>query len=137
MTLILRKLLASSTYAIYGTLDSLVVRLENLIAKSETNLFEQIELDFETLDEIQDEWVSEDGEDLVEEALLSEEDIAAIKLEIEDLKRFRELAQLIRVNSKAEHLFTALAKAFEQLKVLGANEKALILQSPVEHRIIC
>lgn len=126
ITLILRKLLASSTYAIYGTLNTLVIRLENLITEDASNVLEQIEIDFETLDEIQDEWISEEDDLIVEESLLSEEDVAAIKLEIEDLKRFRELAKTIRVNSKAEHLVTALEKAFEQLKVLGANEKALI-----------
>ncbi len=126
MTLILRKLLASSTYAIYGTLKSLVLRLENLLLKNETNLLDQIELDFETLDEIQDEWLNEEEETVVCEDLLSDEDIDGIKDEIEDLKKFRDLAQIIRVNSKAEHLFTALEKAFEQLRILGANEKALI-----------
>ena len=125
MTLILRKLLASSTYAIYGTLDTLVTRLENLITKNETNLIELIEKDYETFEETQEEWLNED-EEAVEIELLSDEDIAAIKLEIEDLKKFRELAFKIRTNTKAVHLFTALDKAFEQIKKLGANEKALI-----------
>lgn len=126
MTLILRKLLASSTYAIYGTLDTLVIRLENLITKNETNLIELIEKDYETFEETQEEWLNEDEEAAVEIELLSEEDIAAIKSEIEDLKKFRELAFKIRTNTKAVHLFTALDKAFEQIKILGANEKALI-----------
>lgn len=126
MTLILRKLLASSTYAIYGTLDTLVTRLENLITKNETNLIELIEKDYETFEETQEEWLNEDEEAAVEIELLSDEDIAAIKLEIEDLKKFRELAFKIRTNTKAVHLFTALDKAFEQIKILGANEKALI-----------
>src|SRR5690606_7274362 len=38
MTLILRKLLASSTYAIYGTFDTLVKRLELLLQKQNTDL---------------------------------------------------------------------------------------------------
>ncbi len=126
MTLILRKLLASSTYAIYGTLDTLVTRLENLITKNETNLIELIEKDYETFEETQEEWLNEDEEAAVEIELLSEEDITAIKSEIEDLKKFRELAFKIRTNTKAVHLFTALDKAFEQIKILGANEKALI-----------
>lgn len=126
MTLILRKLLASSTYAIYGTLDTLVIRLENLIAKNETNIIELIEKDYETFEETQEEWLNEDEKADVEIELLSDEDTTAIKLEIEDLKKFRELAFKIRTNTKAVHLFTALDKAFEQIKILGANEKALI-----------
>lgn len=126
MTLILRKLLASSTYAIYGTLNSLIVRLELLLAQNESDVVEEVEIDFETLEEIQDEWLNDDEEDIVAETVLTPEDIEAIKVEIEDLKKFRDLAQVIRVNSKANHLFTALEKAFEQLHQLGANEKALI-----------
>ena len=127
MTLILRKLLASSSYAISGTLDSLINRLETLIDKNETSIFDQLELDYDVLAETQEEWLQEENDDsVVEEAPLSDEDIEAIKLEIEDLKRFRELARRIRVNTKAEHLFTALGKAFEQLEILGANKKALI-----------
>ena len=127
MTLILRKLLASSSYAISGTLDSLINRLETLIDKNETSIFDQLELDYDVLAETQEEWLQEENDDsVVEEAPLSDEDIEAIKLEIIDLKRFRELARRIRVNTKAEHLFTALGKAFEQLEILGANKKALI-----------
>ena len=127
MTLILRKLLASSTYAIYGTFDTLVKRLEALILKQETDVLEELDKDYETLDETQDEWIDDDVQELItEEEPLSEEDIAGIKEEIEELKSFRELARIIRVNSKAEQLFIALDKAFEQLSKLGANEKALI-----------
>lgn len=126
MTLILRKLLASSTYAIYGTFDTLVKRLELLLQKQNSDLIEEIDEDYEALDEIQDEWLSEDEDIIIEDDLLTEEDVESIKTEIEDLKKFRELAQIIRVNSKAEQLFKALDKAFEQLNKLGANEKALI-----------
>jgi SNF2 family DNA or RNA helicase len=126
MTLILRKLLASSTYAIYGTLDALVKKLELLIAKNDADILEEVEQDFETLEEMQDEWLGDEEEEIVEEEILSEEDIEAIKIEIEDLKKFRELAKVIRRNSKAEHLFTALEKGFVHLEKLGANQKALI-----------
>ena len=53
MTLILRKLLASSTYAISGTLQGLADKLENLITKQElnNNLFEQnLALDYEVFE---------------------------------------------------------------------------------------
>lgn len=128
MTLILRKLLASSTYAIYGTFDTLVNRLEALLQKQEIhNLIDEIDQDFEALDEIEDEWlIDEQAEVVKEETVLTEEDIEAIKAEIEDLKNYRELAKKIRVNSKANNLYTALEKGFEQLAKLGANQKALI-----------
>lgn len=125
MTLILRKLLASSTYAIFGTLDALVKRLENILLKNETDITTNLEQDYETFEEVQDEWISD--EDIpIEEEPLSEEDLNEVRLEVEDLKKFRELARTIEKNSKAEHLFTALDKAFQQLNQLGANQKALI-----------
>jgi len=126
MTLILRKLLASSTYAIHGTFDTLVKRLEKLITKTETDLTEEIEADFETFEEIEDEWLNEEEEIIVEDEPLSEEDIEAVKAEIEDLKKFRELAKEISVNSKTNQLFIGLDKAFEHLQKLGAQQKALI-----------
>jgi ERCC4-related helicase len=125
MTLILRKLLASSTYAIFGTLDALVKKLEKIIHKNDTDLLSELEQDFETLEEISDEWV-EDEADVIVEIDYTPEDIEAINSEIEDLKKFRDLAQKIRINSKAERLIVALEKAFVEIEKLGANPKALI-----------
>lgn len=125
MTLILRKLLASSTYAIYGTLDALVKKLEKIITKNDVDLFSILEEDYETLEEINEEWL-EDEVEIENEIEYTQEDIEAISIEISDLKKYRELAQKIRKNSKAEHLFTALEKAFQELQKLGANQKALI-----------
>ncbi|MDW8850116.1 SNF2-related protein [Flavobacterium sp. MMLR14_040] len=127
MTLILRKLLASSSYAIYGTLDALVEKLQKILLKHRNNdLILKLELDFETLDEISDEWVDDEGEDVVAEIEFTDEDIEAINIEIGDLKKFRDLAQRIKTNSKAERLVVALQKAFEEIEKLGANKKALI-----------
>lgn len=127
MTLILRKLLASSSYAIYGTLDALVEKLQKILLKHRNNdLISKLELDFETLDEISDEWVDDEGEDVVAEIEFTDEDIEAINIEIGDLKKFRDLAQRIKTNSKAERLVVALQKAFQEIEKLGANKKALI-----------
>jgi len=127
MTLILRKLLASSTYAIYGTFCSLISRLENMLRECEGLELEEGGIDDIHVDyEADDEWL--DDEDVEEDEVkeLHPNDIAGIRKEIEDLVVFRELAAKIRKNSKAEHLFTALDKGFEQLEHLGANKKALI-----------
>ncbi|MEZ5032151.1 MAG: SNF2-related protein [Saprospiraceae bacterium] len=133
MTLILRKLLASSTYAIHGTLDALVKRLENIISKNITKEDDsELSIEFETYEEIKDEWVSEDEEESdsqsgkIEEVTFTDEDIEAIRLELEDLRKFRTLAEQIRKNSKAEQLFQALDNGFSALEGLGGNQKALI-----------
>jgi len=129
MTLILRKLLASSTYAIYGTLDALVKKLEAILKRHEFNETLLIADDFETYEEVEEEWVDEEeDEDDIDndEPYYSDTELETIREERKDLVRFRELAQSIRKNSKAEHLFTALEKGFQALQDLGANRKALI-----------
>ena len=132
MTLILRKLLASSTFAIYGTLDALVQRLDKIINNHEPNgTEEEIANDFEVYEEIIDEWESEEddeseSDEISVEITFSDIEIEEIKREKNDLEKFRALAHKIRKNSKAEQLFTALERGFEALKNLGANQKALI-----------
>jgi superfamily II DNA/RNA helicase len=127
MTLILRKLLASSTYAIYGTLDTLVKRLESVLIENTSNIFENVQEDYEGLEEQEDEWQAEETEeDLIVEIEYSDEDLENIQSELEDLKQFRALAFAIKKNSKAEQLFIALEKGFKELERLKANQKALI-----------
>ena len=123
MTLILRKLLASSTYAIYGTFCSLISRLEGLIHAQESFALEEIGEDYEA----DEEWLDDEEVETDDEAqVLHTFDIEGIKKEIEDLSEFRDLAAKIKKNSKAEHLFVALEKGFDQLEQLGAPKKALI-----------
>lgn len=134
MTMILRKLLASSTYAIYGTLTRLIERLEDILRKQDVNLdIDTATLDFDGLDDNLDYWLSDDeeeectaAEDPGPEEILHPHEIEGIKNELADLKEFQTLAAKIRKNSKAEHLFVALNKGFEELEKLGANKKALL-----------
>ena len=124
MTLILRKLLASSTYAIHATFCSLIARLEAKLQRQEANNLEEVYLDFDGSDE---EWIDEEEVEEEEQVeILHPADIEGIKKEIQDLYIFRDLAAKIKKNSKAEQLFTALNKGFEQLDSLGASKKALI-----------
>jgi superfamily II DNA or RNA helicase len=129
MTLILRKLLASSTFAIAGALDSLARKLERQLKDDRTlrsNLEEaaqeEIAVDYEGLAEEAEEWV--DDED--EPGLLTGEDIAAIKAEIADLHAFRDLAVSIAENAKGQALLSALKAGFAKAKELGGAEKAII-----------
>jgi len=134
MTMILRKLLASSTFAIYGTLTRLIERLEDILRKQNINLdIDTATLDFEGLDDNLDYWLSDDEEeytttikDTGPEDILHPYEIEGVKKELADLREFQALAAKIRKNSKAEHLFVALNKGFEELEKLGANRKALL-----------
>jgi len=130
MTLILRKLLASSTYAISGTLQGLADKLEATITKHETttlNVDEVFATNYETFEEQQDEWVDDEEEETtVEERVYTPDEIGEIRKEIKALNEFKALAKSIRTNSKGEVLFTALDKGFEKLHELKANRKAII-----------
>lgn len=128
MTLILRRLLASSTFAISGTLEGLANKLEGIVKESETNNAEEVfALDFEIYDEIKDEWESEEDEEQEKEKkTFTQQDIENIRTEIDSLKEFEKLAKSIRLNSKGEKLFTALDKGFNEMARLGAPKKAII-----------
>lgn len=128
MTMILRKLLASSTYAIYGTFCTLIDRLKLVLQKNNADFpTESFSQDYESIDEERDEWIDDDEEfsEMCSEPL-SPYQLDGIQKEIDELEAFRDLAKKIKKNSKAEHLFQALDKGFEQLAKLGAGRKALI-----------
>lgn len=127
MTLILRKLLASSTYAISGTLGALSDRLEET-AKKQTQVPldpEEVSPDFETIDELEDEWV-EEGDGKPEKDKLTPEQLEQLNAEREKLLEFKKLADSIAKNSKGEALLVALEAGFQKAKELGAKEKAII-----------
>ena len=125
MTLILRKLLASSTYAIYGTICSLIARLQAMLDRNEAASIGDNDIVNEYADD-NDEWVDAEEVETYEAEELHPADIEGIRKEIKELETFRDLAEKIKKNSKAEHLFVALDKGFEQLRNLGAAPKALI-----------
>lgn len=125
MTLILRKLLASSTYAIYGTICSLIARLQTMLDRNKAASIGDNDIVNEYADD-NDEWVDAEEVETYEAEELHPADIEGIRKEIKELETFRDLAGRIKKNSKAEHLFVALDKGFEQLSNLGAAPKALI-----------
>src|SRR5439155_19753101 len=124
MTLVLRKLLASSTFAIAGALDTLISRLKVKLRKQEPPqaLQDELDQDYEALDETADEWT----EDQAEEEPLSPENRAALEREIADLEEFRGLAVSITHNAKGRALLTALDRAFTEADRLGAAHKVIV-----------
>ena len=123
MTLVLRKLLASSTFAIAGALTSMSNRLMIKLKKSQplASLEEDLGEDYETLDETAEEW----AEDPATEPL-SEVDRKALEREIADLDEFALLAGSIHHNAKGKALLKALVIAFAKAREIGAEEKAII-----------
>jgi superfamily II DNA or RNA helicase len=125
MTLVLRKLLASSTFAIAGTLKSLMERLEAMRAEEQAATMPP-EKDFEAFDEMAEEWIEEGTEEAAGQTEDDSANKSNIEEEIEELSRYHSLATSITFNAKGQSLLRALALGFEKLHGLGANRKAVV-----------
>jgi adenine-specific DNA-methyltransferase len=118
ITLILRKLLASSSAAIGSTLSKFVDRLTNQL---EPPVEESLAEDFESLSEVEEEWPEEAPADNS-----GPETEQRTKAEIADLQRFVNLAHSVERDSKATKLVEVLPRAFELAREKGAAAKAVI-----------
>lgn len=116
VTLVIRKILASSSYAIQGTLSTMIERLEKQLP-----LASALE-DYDALDDLSDE-AGVDEEDTV--------DPAALAAEVNQLKNFRALAERIARDAKADALLRVLGKAFDFAERLGGKRKAVIFTESV------
>ncbi len=128
MTLILRKLLASSTYAISDTLLGLANKLE-AVEKAQAALDappDDLAENFEAFQELEDEWLEDEPEEGPARPnatqQLSPEQREELRIEKEKLREFYELAKSIHKNSKGEVLLTALRKGFEAANKARANQ---------------
>ena len=126
-TMIVRKILASSTYALIFTLEHIKERLMRML---EANKTEELNVE-ELVDE--DEWQTyqeyeDDSAMVCEESLFDEDeiDVPRLKREIETVEGFIDKARHIKEESKAKALLIALEQSFDKLREMGANRKALI-----------
>lgn len=116
MTMVLRKLLASSSFAIGATLTALVERLRGI----EADLPSRVAEDFEGLDELDDELEDEaEGDD---DAI----DPAALAAEIAELADALHLAGGIADNAKGGALLRGLESALSLAVSKGAAAKAVV-----------
>ncbi len=124
ISLVLWKLLASSTHAIAGALETMAKRLQGVLdeAPEVVDLTEELDQDYESLDETADEWSDQDAD----AAVRNRDERDAISHEIDELRHFKQLATNIRDNAKGKALLTALDRAFAELDRLGAAKKAII-----------
>lgn len=130
VTLILRKLLASSTFAISATLDGLARKLEAAEAAQSAVDEPPAEIgdDWESFDELADEW-DEDGDgEKPEQPRLTAEQLAGLRRERERVREFHALARSIARNSKGEVLLTALRKGFAAAAEAQQKQGAPTLQ---------
>lgn len=130
MTLVVRKILASSSFAISDTLLSLVKRLDASLEESgSSDEVETIYNDIDELDSTVEEWSEiNEEEDQTESEIDDIRDAERKDLlrEREELLSYYELASSITENEKGKALLIALSNGFEKLRELGANDKAVI-----------
>lgn len=119
VALVIRKILASSSYAIQGTLETMISRLED-----KATLAEALK-DFDTYEDLVDE-VGEEEAESVEFV-----DPKAFQEELNRLKDFKKLAADISENAKADALKRVLGRAFDMAERLGGKRKAVIFTESV------
>jgi len=123
MTLVLRKLLASSSFAIAGALQTMSNRLRRSLDQDapRDSLFEELDGDYESLDETAEEWPED-----APIPRLSPVQRKAIEDECQELSDLASLATSIQENTKGQALLQALETAFAKAAELGAARKAII-----------
>jgi len=131
MTLILRKLLASSTFAISETLEGLARKLQTAAAQAEAVDAPPEELadNWEELEELADEWDEEEnGGTASDKPRFRPEEIAEMRQEMTRLREFHALAKSIVKNSKGEVLLAALRRGFAASVEAQKNQGAATIQ---------
>jgi superfamily II DNA or RNA helicase len=120
ITLVLRRLLASSTFAIAATLRTLVERLELMLRDRDPMPVAALILpDLDEMDDLAEEFLPQQaGFDLV-----SRDEMLT---ELADLRSFAQLAESITVNAKGVALLAVLATALDRAEGLGAARKAVV-----------
>ena len=136
LTLLVRKVQASSTVALAGTLEMILARLKNLQADVKTPaqaLLESIfDDDPDLVDEIAEDLEEEHGEEITSEddatnGIITEEiDPEKLRAEIELVADLARRARAIGTDKKTHHLLMALRKGWARLNEIGASEKAVV-----------
>lgn len=127
--LILRKLLASSSLAIAGTLETMKLRLEAIRDEKVTNEKPNLALELITEEEIDDELLDEilsDDESTSEVEIPEVLNRRQLNEEIAVIEELAIWARRIGTDTKTNALMQALQIGFTKMEELGANKKALI-----------
>ena len=123
-SLIIRKRLGSSTYAVASTLENIAERLEREIESGIRRDGRGALLVDEDLTDEEVEAI-EEVETFLERALTQEE-AKEMRKEVDELRQYAVLARSIVHNQKALKLADALDLGFEKLAEIGAAKKAII-----------
>lgn len=127
--LILRKLLASSSLAIAGTLETMKFRLEAIRDEKITDEEPSLALELITEEEIEDELLDEilnddqSTDEVIVPDVLNRQQLSE---EIAVIDKLAKWARRIGTDTKTNALMQALQIGFAKMAELGANKKALI-----------
>lgn len=122
VTLVVRKILASSSFAITNTLEAMIRSLE-----VKQQVAEEALKDFENTEQLKEEL--DEDEDTAASATQGE--LLSFQAELEQLRSYHQLAASITRNAKSVALLQALNKAFEMAGRFGAERKAVIFTESV------
>jgi len=120
ITLVVRKILGSSTAAIIQTLQQIVDRLEKHLPVDRAAL-----TDIDTADEIEEEIDADETQDT------KPVDQAKLKAEIGEVRGYLDLAKSIGANAKGEKLVSVLPTVLDQIVERGGKRKAVIFTESV------
>ena len=135
ITLLVRKVLASSSHAVAGTLEVMRNRLMRLMdeIKSNQNLVDRLISDGDIDDDLVDELLEDEEDLMVEEEIYDEHVPETIKIdaekldeEIHELNDYIRWAQSIGIETKSKALLSALKIGFSQMADMGAAQKAVV-----------
>jgi adenine-specific DNA-methyltransferase len=129
VTLVLRKVLASSSFALAGSMDRILARLEAKRSKmSKTDaVIQDFSDDLESLEDDLDDNLEDDLEG--SDSYSDDDDLddpPDIDAEIDSVRTFRDMARAISKNAKGDCLVLALKRGFDALSSRGAQRKAII-----------
>ncbi len=141
--LILRKLLASSSHAVAGTLVTIRERLQGMLFAGQSSddgsrFIEQLVVE----DDLEPDYLEVEGGEVEEDAAMVPSGVdtqgspgagqdanaarATITTEIEELTAFIDAAQALKTDTKAQALLKALHVGFSKMAELNAPRKAII-----------
>jgi len=122
ITLVIRKILSSSSYALIATLETIKKRLEQLRDKQpvQEDLIEAL-LDDEELEEIETKSETDEAQDEDKKMNLEK-----LKKEISRLEQFIEQAKAIKVDSKTTRLKEAIERGFLEAAKMNARRKVIV-----------
>ena len=127
VTLVIRKILGSSTFAVADTLVAIINRLKALAPVQIDDL-----ADMDTAPELAEEWAEYDDELPLEEPTEGRTDCKKLEAEIAELEGYLKLARSIPANAKGAELVRVLPGVLDRIeKGLGGKRKAVIFTESV------